>query len=160
MQRDTSLAALSQVDLQAQETELMRLIRYHYQVGKFTRKELASRTGWTINVICGRVFTLVKKGLLTEYPQTRDGAHLLSVSAAPATLAKVESAIPPAEHSASGKLVPSLTIAPAPPVAAEFRPHERLIHTHKKDGTPFSYTAVGIGPGWPPDQDHLHRGRR
>lgn len=145
--RDTSMAALASVDLQRQERELLGLIRYHYQLGKFTRKELSARTGWTINVICGRVHSLIEKGALTEYGQTRDGGHLLS-------LAQPTSAAPaPA---------PAAGVTPLSPVpaAAEPRPHEQLIHTHKRDGTPFSYTAVGFGPGWPPDQDHLHRGRR
>jgi hypothetical protein len=78
--RDTSLEALNSIDLQAQENELLSLIRYHFQLGRFTRKELAARTGWTINRVTGRVFSLIEKGALTEYPQTRNGGHLLSIA--------------------------------------------------------------------------------
>lgn len=145
--RDTSLAALASVDLQAQEAEFLRLTRHYFQLGKFTRKEFSMRTGWTINVVTGRAHSLIKKGLLTEHGQTRDGGHLLSLASS---------------TSAAPAPAPAAGVTPLSPVpaAAEPRPHEQLVHCCKKDGTPFSYTAVGFGPGWPPDEDHLHRGRR
>lgn len=157
--RDTSLAALNSIDLQAQENELLALIRYHFQLGRFTRKELAMRTGWTINRICGRVHSLREKGALTEYDRTRDGSHLLSIAtetAAPAPAATGESTAP-AQHCAPGKPVSLRTIVTVPTAAAE--PHEALIHSIDAKGRPLTYIAVGFGPGWPPDQDRA-RGRR
>lgn len=81
----TSLEAYRSLDdsgrLQEQEAKLMRLVHRHFPLpSRFTRKELQAATGWTINVIAGRCNGLVRKGFLTEYPQTRDGGHLLSIS--------------------------------------------------------------------------------
>jgi hypothetical protein len=77
----TSVAAYRSLDLQQSEEALMRLVHLHFPFPtSFTRKELAAKTGWEINRICGRVNSLVEKGYLKEYPQIRDGGHLLSVA--------------------------------------------------------------------------------
>jgi len=83
--RETSLEAYRALGdagrLQEQEATLMRLVHRHFPLpARFTRKELAAATGWTINVVTGRVFSLVQKGYLTEMTQTRDGGHLLKIS--------------------------------------------------------------------------------
>jgi hypothetical protein len=144
--RDTSLEALQSLDLQAQEEELLRLIRYHFQLGRFTRKELAMRTGWTINRITGRVFSLVSKGALIEHGQTRDGGHLLSIAQSKATA--------PAVSGTTASAIPGdPPRQPAPPEAVA------PIDSFDRKGKPLRYMAEGFGPGWPPDQDRA-RGRR
>src|SRR3990167_3154890 len=122
--------------LQDQEKRLMRQIHRHYPFpSKFTRKELAETVAWTINVICGRVNSLVKKGFLAEYPQTRDGGHLLSIRHPQPNVAPQPSSIVPATPSG----LPTIPAAGAAP--------EQLIQACTK-GKPFSYVAVGFGPGW------------
>lgn len=51
---------------------------------------------------------------------------------------------------------PVVTPLAAPPSALTpgAAPYEQLIHD--SDGKPM-FTAVGWGPGWPPDQDKMHR---
>lgn len=107
----TSRQAYERVDLQAQEEALLREIGRYFQCGKFTRRELATRTGWETATISARVNSLLKKGLLTEYEQTRSGSHLLSISAAPVTSSAgaVAGTAPPVASSAG----------PAAPDAAE-----------------------------------------
>ena len=157
MIRETSLDAYRALEdsgaLQSQERMLMIFIhRLFPNCERFTRKELATKTNWTINRVTGRVFSLIEKGFLTEYPEIRDGGHLLSVApnrtAAPAPLPEKltgDSATP---------LMPSPSRAPA---AA---PDEQLITVYPKTGKPYQYTAVGFSPPWPADQDERHNKRR
>lgn len=123
--RETSLLAYRGIDLLKSEADLMRLVHLHYsRAAQFTRKELSAKTGWEINRICGRVNALVQKGYLTEYEQTRDGGHLLSI----------KPAAPPIPS--SGLLLP-------PERAGAAEPDEQLITTWDSKGKEFQYVAVG-----------------
>lgn len=121
--RDTSLEAFKSLDLQGQETALMRLVHIHFPYSRFTRKELSAKTGWTINRVCGRVFSLIEKGYLTEYPQIRDGGHLLSVSQ---PTAKTAPGPAPEKPAGTGREVVS----------------EKLVTTWDRQGKPFQYVSV------------------
>ena len=96
--RDTSLRAYHELEdsglLQDQERELMRVIWLHFPwPTKFTRKELKNVSRWEINVIAGRTNGLVKKKFLTEFPETRDGGHLLQINQGTTTVSKPTDAV-------------------------------------------------------------------
>lgn len=87
--RETSLEAYRELDrsgrLQGQERDLMlHAWRLFPPPVKFTRRELKdalkNEPGWEWNVISGRCTKLVAKKFLIEYPETRDGGHLLSIN--------------------------------------------------------------------------------
>lgn len=164
--RETSLSAYDRVELQRREREVMTACWRHFPPpATFTRKELAQAMGWEINRITGRVLTLIERGFLLELKERRDDAFLLTINdsskplrltrpkaPAPAPALTGESA-PSAASVATDMRGPSFPPFNAPPAA------EALIHTWNAQGKPFSYVAVGYGPGWPEDQDHLHKRR-
>jgi hypothetical protein len=176
----TSRQVYERVDLQAQEETLLREIRRYFQRGKFTRRELAMRTGWETATISARVNGLLKKGLLIEHQQTRDGGHLLSI-AQPKTAPQLPHGVCRADDpNEEAKGIASSRSRPQAAGAGATDPKARgvapsvsddragtsiaagaaLIESIDSKGRPFRYYAEGYGPGWPPDQDAARRARR
>jgi len=151
--RETSLDAYRALEssgsLQDQEWALMRLVHLHFPLpARFTRKELAMKTGWTINRICGRVFSLLEKGYLAEQPEIRDGGHLLRISES--TDAATAQPAPEKRVTDDSPEKPGSSRAAVLHIGGQALEvvDERLVHAHgrSREGKPisFSYTAVTV----------------
>lgn len=66
-------------NLQHREAQLLLAALRTFRLEPFTRMDLTRASGLPVNVVCGRVFTLVQRGALKELAERRDRSTLLQV---------------------------------------------------------------------------------
>lgn len=82
--RDTSREAFEELTrtghLQKQEAEVMLAAYRLFQDRTFTRRELSELSQIPVNCVCGRVNSLVERGMLEELAERRGKSHLLRIA--------------------------------------------------------------------------------
>ena len=148
MQADTSRAALESVEESGGRVDgckRVMLFLHRYPNESFTRAEIARGTGMKLQTVCARVRDLLDESYPKIYELPARPCKVGGNASKPLRIAEPKAAPAPVQVS-TGML----------PVAAE-----QLIQGYAKDKNgkdcPLPYVAVGFSPGWPPDQDNLHR---
>ncbi|MDA8260246.1 MAG: hypothetical protein M0Z99_32210 [Betaproteobacteria bacterium] len=65
--------------LQHREAQVLLAALRNFRLEPFTRGDLVEASGLPVNVVCGRVFTLIQRGALKELSERRNWAGLLKV---------------------------------------------------------------------------------
>lgn len=133
--------------------DIERIVSFVLQGGNHTRAEIAKATGIPLQTVCARTRDILD----AEYPRLRE--------------------LQPRDCKVTGNPSKPLTkVAPQGPTPLDLADHPRTKVGQREDhpasaapdeGTPvydkngkLLYFAYGQGPGWPMDQDHLHKRTR
>jgi hypothetical protein len=124
----------------------------------FTRAEIAKGANMFLQTVCGRVRDLLDEPepLIKEL-----SARCCRVNGRPSKTLQIKPAAPGTARNGESANPLAASVAPdecaALPPLSSTRPREAAVYD--RNGKLLCY-AIGYGPGWPIDQDHLHRGKR